>query len=356
MSDGADIDLDNLDDLLNALTGEEIEELNGDFDPDNSMLPPSQRGKNQTDKSATGPFDRRKLLSFLEEKAKHEKDWENTVPYDSTKKGKQFVAKEELKTTMFDANDDEGTATETEWDEILTAASEEELVDLAAVLGFHSMLTQTQYYASLEDRVIHEGGFSDPHSGPPLSGHAQAQKFKQFDMEPANATDVDESIKKLKENDKDLKTLCLNNIKNVSTDRLIEVCEAVSGNTTLVRLDMASVDATDRVAKAMAKSLEENGTLKTLNLESNFISGEAILELVKGANVKQSLIELKLANQKPEVLGNKVEMALAGLMKENHTLLRLGLQFEFPDARIKTHEKLKSNLDLLRQKRSAKES
>ena len=29
-----DIDLDNLDDLLQALTHEELEELNGDFDPD----------------------------------------------------------------------------------------------------------------------------------------------------------------------------------------------------------------------------------------------------------------------------------------------------------------------------------
>ena len=33
-SDDVDIDLDNLDDLLSALTAEELEELNGDFDPD----------------------------------------------------------------------------------------------------------------------------------------------------------------------------------------------------------------------------------------------------------------------------------------------------------------------------------
>ena len=33
-----DIDLDNLDDLLQALTHEELEELNGDFDPDVRVL------------------------------------------------------------------------------------------------------------------------------------------------------------------------------------------------------------------------------------------------------------------------------------------------------------------------------
>lgn len=32
--DAPDIDLENLDDLLAALSAEEIDELNGDFDPD----------------------------------------------------------------------------------------------------------------------------------------------------------------------------------------------------------------------------------------------------------------------------------------------------------------------------------
>ena len=33
-------------------------------------------------------------------------------------------------------------------------------VSVSAVLGFHSMLTQTQFYASLRDEKIHEGGFT----------------------------------------------------------------------------------------------------------------------------------------------------------------------------------------------------
>jgi tropomodulin len=51
----------------------------------NSMLPPSERVKNQTDKSATGPYNRKKLLQWLEEKAKSEKDWELYKPYIKTK-------------------------------------------------------------------------------------------------------------------------------------------------------------------------------------------------------------------------------------------------------------------------------
>lgn len=49
--------------------------------------------------------------------------------------------------------------------------------------------------------------------------------------------------------------------------------------------------------------------------------------------------------QKPEVLGNKVEMEIAKLVKENSKLLRLGIHFEFPVARIKVNDKLKENLD-----------
>ncbi|BFZ25552.1 hypothetical protein BsWGS_28591 [Bradybaena similaris] len=340
--DMPEIDLDNLDDLLNSLSAAELEELNGDFDPDNSLLPASQRSRDQTAKAPTGPFSRQKLLNYLEEKARQEKDWENTLTFTKETKGKKFIPKEPEKTTI---NEDDASV-ETEWDEILTAASEEELVDLAAVLGFHSMLTQTQYYASLEDRPLHEGGFT---------GHAQAQKLKIIPDEAPNMTDVEGSIKKLQENDKELKTLNLNNIKNLSLERLVEVCNALKNNTVCVRFDMAGVAANDKVARALAEALRENSTLKTVNVESNFISGEAIVELIKAANVHQSLLELRVANQKPEVLGNQAEMQIAKLIKENHKLLRLGIQLEYPDARIKVHDKLKANLDALRKKRIGKE-
>jgi len=47
----------------------------------NSLLPPSQRCRNQTDKEPTGPYQRDKLLKYLEDKAKTEKDWEEVVPF-----------------------------------------------------------------------------------------------------------------------------------------------------------------------------------------------------------------------------------------------------------------------------------
>ncbi len=60
--DPSDTNLDDIDDLLSKLTDEEIKELNDDIDPDNSLLPPSQRCREQTTKAPTGPFDRQKLI------------------------------------------------------------------------------------------------------------------------------------------------------------------------------------------------------------------------------------------------------------------------------------------------------
>lgn len=336
-----DIDLENIDDLLQALTAEEIDELNGDFDPDNTLLPPSQRSRNQTDKDATGPFDRHHLLEFLEKKAKTEKDWEQNKAYIKEQKGRKFVPKEQEKTVVNE--DDE--AVETEWDEILMAASEEELVDLAAVLGFHSMLTQTQFYASLKDEKVNEGGFS---------GAAKAQELKLVPDEAPNATDIEESIKQLKANDPKLKVLNLNNIKNVSIERLIAVCEALKDNTTCIHFHMAGVAANDKVGKALTESLTVNKTLKTINVESNFLTSEVLVELLKAININQNVLELRVANQKPEVLGNKAEMQISKLIQDNKTLLRFGINFEFADARIRVNERLKQNFDDLRKARVGK--
>lgn len=60
-----DSNIDDIDELLSKLTEAEIKELNDDFDPDNSLLPPSQRCRDQTTKAPTGPYDREKLIKLV---------------------------------------------------------------------------------------------------------------------------------------------------------------------------------------------------------------------------------------------------------------------------------------------------
>ncbi|DAA25285.1 TPA: tropomodulin 3 (ubiquitous)-like [Bos taurus] len=81
-------DLDE-DELLGNLSEVELKQLEtvlDDLDPENALLPAGFRQKNQTSKSATGPFDREHLLSYLEKEALEHKDREDYVPYTGEKK------------------------------------------------------------------------------------------------------------------------------------------------------------------------------------------------------------------------------------------------------------------------------
>lgn len=49
--------------------------------------------------------------------------------------------------------------------------------------------------------------------------------------------------------------------------------------------------------QAIASGLLKNKTLKLLNLESNYISGTGIIELLEGINANQVVTEFRVVNQ-----------------------------------------------------------
>lgn len=339
--------LDDIDDLLSQLTEEELNELNGDFDPDNPYLPASDRCRPQTDKEPTGPYNRKKLIKFLEEQAKKEKDWD-LKPFEHIIRGKEFKSKtEKKKGGLFglDTDDGEGGDSHTEWDDILEHATEEELVDLAAVLGFYSIMNQEQYNNSIEGKAV-SGDFR---------GVAKATPFKVLPVEPPNDTDVGESIEKLEAGDKGLTDLNLNNIKSISVERLEALCAAVKDNTVIEHLRLANTALTDRVAKALCDAIRGHKSLLSLNVESNFLSGESICNLLEAANEQpQHMTEIRMANQRCPTYGVRTEMRLADLVLANETLTTVGLSFDVPGARVKAHQHLQNNRDKHRESRVAK--
>lgn len=92
-----------------------------------------------------------------------------------------------------------------EYEQALTDASQEEIIDLAAILGFHQMMNQDQYHASLLNK------------GQPIGlgwdGITKASTHKVFPADKPNSTDVDDTIKRVKDNDHNLTDLNWNNIK-----------------------------------------------------------------------------------------------------------------------------------------------
>ncbi|XP_033103715.1 tropomodulin-2-like, partial [Anneissia japonica] len=116
-------------------------------------------------------------------------------------------------------------------------------------------------------------------------------------MEPENNLDVDKALKQVQENDPELTSLNMNNIKNIPIPTLISLSEALHKNTHLKTLSMASTDLTDRIAKALGEAIEANTALTCLNLESNFITGTGIQAIMKALLNNETLSELRIANQ-----------------------------------------------------------
>merc|ERR1712002_1403276 len=156
-----------------------------------------QRCRYNIEKAPTGPFNRKNLMNYLETTAKEEKDWPEEKPFTAEKRGKVWKPKEQAKILL---DDDENVSTE--WDEILAGATEEELVDLAAILGFHGMLNQVQYHKAFIDNQDDEDEDEDSEEkkakkSAGFQGVAKHQDFKLVKDEPPNDTNVGESLTQL---------------------------------------------------------------------------------------------------------------------------------------------------------------
>ncbi|KAG0426227.1 hypothetical protein HPB47_026660, partial [Ixodes persulcatus] len=125
----ADMDIDE---LLGKLSEEELEQLGNMVDPDDSLIPPSERCRTQTKKKPTGPLNRRHLLQFLEKFAREQEDWPEAKTFQSgTKRGKVFVPRIQPKPKQDDDVEVELDIGE-DYEKALNTANESELVDLAA--------------------------------------------------------------------------------------------------------------------------------------------------------------------------------------------------------------------------------
>ncbi|KAI3416118.1 hypothetical protein GPALN_005667 [Globodera pallida] len=374
-------DLSNYDDkdiegLLSNLNTDELEELNNDFDPDNSLLPPSQRCRDQTDKKPTGPFQREKLLHYLHEKAKNEEDWEETVPFaPGVKRGKVFEPKDEpvaklgsdgkremqmpIELDVDDEDEEEAEDEETEGEgqprggrnddsiieKALIAAPERDLVDLAGILGMHNVLNQPQYYNALKGKGQNE------ETGISFTGVIKAFQPRVVPDEPENVTDVEECTRRLESDDMALEEININNMKRVSKERIRTMIRAACKSKHLKKLHMANTAISDQEARPLVELIEQSGTLKVLNVESNFISPEMVAKLLRATLQTQSLVELHAENQRQTVLGNQIEMDIMLSVEDNDSLLRVGVSLQSMEARNRVGEALERNYERLRLKR-----
>ncbi|KAL4613335.1 tropomodulin-3-like [Arapaima gigas] len=319
------------DEILNKLSEEELKQLESaleELDPENALLPAGLRQKDQTTKGATGPFDREKLLKYLEKQALEYKDREDVVPFTGERKGKVWVPKQK----PIEKRQEEATTLDPELEEALSSATDTELSDLAAILGVHTLLTSTQSY----DGTSSKDSYNNVVKG---------ETVKPVFDEPPNPTNVEETLQRIRSNDATLKEVNLNNIKNIPIPTLKDFAKAMEKNTHVKTFSLAATRSNDPIAMAFADMLKVNKSLKCLNMESNFITSTGIKALVDALRDNETLSEIKIDNQRQQ-LGTTAEMEIAKMLEENTSILKFGYHFTQQGPRARAAAAITKNNDL----------
>lgn len=126
----------------------------------------------------------------------------------------------------------------------LACGTEADMVDLAGILGLHSMLNQDQYYAAITMK-----GQGTTSGGAFQSVVKAAPPKKQPPMMPDNDTDPAKTAQQVVENDPNLKELNWNNIKHIPREIFKKLFEGLKTNTTLERLSLSNTGLTDGPAE-----------------------------------------------------------------------------------------------------------
>lgn len=338
MSDPRDIDEDA---ILKGLSAAELDQLDADLqemDPENAMLPAGYRQRDQTKKGATGEFDRDALQQHLEKQALEHEDREDLVPFTRQKKGKSFVPKKPAEIPAH-----EQVTLEPELEEALKNATDAEMCDIAAILGMYTLMSNKQYY----DALGTTGTIANIEG---INSVVKPDPFKIFPDELPNPTNVEETLERIHNNDSSLTEVNLNNIKDIPIPTLKEIFEAMKGNSHVESLSIAASRSNDPVAYSCAEMLQENTSLQSLNVESNFITSDGMMAVIKAMTSNATLVELKIDNQRQK-LGDSVEMEIASMLENNSSILKFGYHFTQQGPRARAATAITRNNDMIRQQR-----
>ena len=174
------------------------------------------------------------------------------------------------------------------------------------------------------------------------------------DDEEINSNVPEEMVRRVAQNDPELTEVNLNNIIGVPEDLFVALAEAMTRNTYVTKVNISNTGIRDRVAKAFANVVKRNPVLQVLALESNFITGDGAVSLVKALQINETLRELRIDNQR-HIFGQNVEQEFAKRLNFNKTLTRFGYSFANPGLRMSANNLITRNVDYVRKQRVMKE-
>jgi len=322
----ADVDLEE---LLAALSTEEVQNLVDEFaaDPDDKHVPACVRTAYRCEKPPTGDLDRDSLINHINEIALNTPDKDEKVKYEAgVKRGKVYVpVYNEAQQAEMQKEEEGKVKLDPDEEEALAGASLEDIMCLADILNTNP-----------QDFIME--AYSDP--------------LQYYEPEPPNETNPKDVLAKLKSNDADTKDVCLNNLNNISEDDMCAIFNTLRTNDKLQKFAACSCNISDFAIKTLCAAIEQNNALKSISLENNRISPDATAEFFDSiASPNNGLIEVRMASQQQEAMGNRIEDQIADAIKKNPKLIRLGMRFQFNECETRVAKQLIENVDKIRQKR-----
>ncbi|XP_008069975.1 tropomodulin-4 isoform X2 [Carlito syrichta] len=183
-------------------------------------------------------------------------------------------------------------------------------------------------------------------------GVVQPDKYKPVPDEPPNPTNIEEILKRVRSNDKELEEVNLNNIQDIPIAVLTELCEALKTNTNVRNFSLVATRSGDPIANAVADMLRENHSLQSLNIESNFISSTGLMAVLKAVRENSTLTELRVDNQR-HWPGDAVEMEMATVLEQCPSIVRFGYHFTQQGPRARAAQAMTRNNELRRQQKKS---
>lgn len=174
--------------------------------------------------------------------------------------------------------------------------------------------------------------------------------IKMTSRPSGNETNLDSTLDKILKNSPSVTDVNLNNIENIPKEMLLDYVNALKKNKHVTAFSIANTGVDENIAFNLANMLRENRSIKTLNIESNFVTGKGIVAIIRCLQFNETLTELRFHNQR-HMLGHHAEMEISRLLKANNTLLKMGYHFELPGPRMVVTNILTRNLDRQRQLR-----
>ncbi|KAJ3612313.1 hypothetical protein NHX12_020589, partial [Muraenolepis orangiensis] len=349
------------DELLASLSPEELAELEkelSDIDPD-ANVPTGLRQRDQTDKTPTGTFSRDALMKYWEcetrklmedeigggsPKPDGEQEAECVTENSSEAEDEQDEDTEkERKISVFEKVEDEDEEEHEDQDEESEEEEELETEEEEEEEEEEELVTEEEEEEEAKEEEESKSKPEQPKEPALLTQTADCNAT-------GNPTVVDDVLERILSDDPELTEVNLNNIDDISQENLIRFAEALRSNSHVRTFSLANTRADDPVALAIAKTLRENSSIVSINVESNYVSGKGVMALVQALPHNHTLTELRFHNQR-HMCGGQVEMEMVKILRENHTLIKLGYQFNLPGPRMSMTGILTRNQDHQRQKR-----